>query len=200
MTNVTIEQAVKGYLVFSAKEGKLFREGRSYLAGKTYHNRYLAIYEKLEDAVVNASQYPSEEGITIYEVSGWGQVTDFGKCKVTEWLKLDQIVAKKEWVALLGKQTSISNSTTYGRLPVNRIIGANQATSDARGKPEVRWLTVDDESAGQRLDNFLLGQLKGAPRSLVYKLVRSGQVRPGQHVMLEGVGGGFTWGAVLLKM
>jgi len=30
--------------------------------------------------------------------------------------------------------------------------------------------------------------------------VRSGQVRPGQHVMLEGVGGGFTWGAVLLKM
>ncbi|WP_231510666.1 hypothetical protein [Lactobacillus delbrueckii] len=56
MTNVTIEQAVKGYLVFSAKEGKLFREGRSYLAGKTYHNRYLAIYEKLEDAVVNASQ------------------------------------------------------------------------------------------------------------------------------------------------
>ena len=30
--------------------------------------------------------------------------------------------------------------------------------------------------------------------------VRCGQVRPGQHVMLEGVGGGFTWGAVLLKM
>ncbi len=30
--------------------------------------------------------------------------------------------------------------------------------------------------------------------------VRIGQVRPGQHVMLEGVGGGFTWGAVLLKM
>jgi len=30
--------------------------------------------------------------------------------------------------------------------------------------------------------------------------VRAGQVRPGQTVMLEGVGGGFTWGAVLLKM
>ncbi|GAA5008513.1 RluA family pseudouridine synthase [Lysobacter lycopersici] len=36
---------------------------------------------------------------------------------------------------------------------------------------------VDPERAGQRLDNFLLGQLKGAPRSLVYKIVRSGQVR-----------------------
>ena len=30
--------------------------------------------------------------------------------------------------------------------------------------------------------------------------VRSGQVHPGQTVLLEGVGGGFTWGAVLLKM
>ncbi len=30
--------------------------------------------------------------------------------------------------------------------------------------------------------------------------VRAGQVQPGQLVMLEGVGGGFTWGAVLLKM
>ncbi|MBS0609180.1 MAG: ketoacyl-ACP synthase III [Proteobacteria bacterium] len=30
--------------------------------------------------------------------------------------------------------------------------------------------------------------------------VRAGRVRPGQTVMLEGVGGGFTWGAVLLKM
>ena len=30
--------------------------------------------------------------------------------------------------------------------------------------------------------------------------VRSGQIKPGQLVMLEGVGGGFTWGAVLLNL
>lgn len=30
--------------------------------------------------------------------------------------------------------------------------------------------------------------------------VRSGQVKPGELLMLEGVGGGFTWGAVLLKL
>lgn len=41
----------------------------------------------------------------------------------------------------------------------------------------VRMVKVPDDRDGQRLDNFLLGQLKGAPRSLVYKLVRSGQVR-----------------------
>ena len=30
--------------------------------------------------------------------------------------------------------------------------------------------------------------------------VRDGKIRPGQHVLLEGVGGGFTWGATLLRM
>ena len=47
---------------------------------------------------------------------------------------------------------------------------------DAIG-PAARTVRVPDDRDGQRLDNFLLGQLKGAPRSLVYKLVRSGQVR-----------------------
>lgn len=30
--------------------------------------------------------------------------------------------------------------------------------------------------------------------------VRAGQVKPGQTVLMEGVGGGFTWGAVLVRM
>jgi 3-oxoacyl-[acyl-carrier-protein] synthase-3 len=29
--------------------------------------------------------------------------------------------------------------------------------------------------------------------------VRDGRIKPGQHLLLEGVGGGFTWGAVLLR-
>jgi 3-oxoacyl-[acyl-carrier-protein] synthase-3 len=30
--------------------------------------------------------------------------------------------------------------------------------------------------------------------------VRDGRIRSGQHVLLEGVGGGFAWGAVLVRM
>jgi 23S rRNA pseudouridine955/2504/2580 synthase len=41
----------------------------------------------------------------------------------------------------------------------------------------VRHCDIDSEVDGQRLDNFLLGQLKGVPRSHVYRLIRSGQVR-----------------------
>ncbi|MBS7455995.1 RluA family pseudouridine synthase [Coralloluteibacterium stylophorae] len=49
--------------------------------------------------------------------------------------------------------------------------------ADDTGVAGVRHVQVADDRDGQRLDNFLLGQLKGAPRGLVYKLVRSGQVR-----------------------
>lgn len=41
----------------------------------------------------------------------------------------------------------------------------------------VALVDIDAGHAGQRLDNFLLGRLKGAPRSLVYRLLRTGQVR-----------------------
>jgi 23S rRNA pseudouridine955/2504/2580 synthase len=41
----------------------------------------------------------------------------------------------------------------------------------------VRHHDIDAERAGQRLDNYLLGELKGVPRSHVYRLIRSGQVR-----------------------
>lgn len=43
--------------------------------------------------------------------------------------------------------------------------------------PGVRVLEVGDEDAGQRIDNFLLRQLKGAPRSLIYRILRRGEVR-----------------------
>ena len=41
----------------------------------------------------------------------------------------------------------------------------------------VRLVQVSEHHAGQRLDNFLAGQLKGVPRSAVYRMIRTGQVR-----------------------
>ena len=43
--------------------------------------------------------------------------------------------------------------------------------------PEVRHLTVGEQSEGQRLDNFLQGRLKGLPKSLIHRIIRTGQVR-----------------------
>ncbi len=43
--------------------------------------------------------------------------------------------------------------------------------------PAVRMLAVDAEFDGQRLDNFLLRELKGVPKTHVYRIIRSGEVR-----------------------
>jgi len=44
-------------------------------------------------------------------------------------------------------------------------------------KPQVTWLEVGEESEAQRIDNFLLRQLKGVPKSHVYRVLRNGEVR-----------------------
>jgi 23S rRNA pseudouridine955/2504/2580 synthase len=41
----------------------------------------------------------------------------------------------------------------------------------------VRHVTVDADSAGQRLDNYLLRELKGVPRTRIYRAFRKGEVR-----------------------
>jgi len=56
---------------------------------------------------------------------------------------------------------------------VNHIIGASAPTP----APSVKTLTVDEDSAGQRLDNFLMRHLKGVPKTHVYRIIRSGEVR-----------------------
>src|SRR6478736_286917 len=56
---------------------------------------------------------------------------------------------------------------------VKNIIGAKPSPAAA----EVRFLMVDEDSAGQRLDNYLFRHLKGVPKTHVYRIIRSGEVR-----------------------
>ena len=44
-------------------------------------------------------------------------------------------------------------------------------------KETVNWLEVGAEEAGQRIDNYLIRWLKGVPKSHVYRILRSGEVR-----------------------
>jgi len=47
----------------------------------------------------------------------------------------------------------------------------------SESSPRARWLEVAADHAGQRIDNYLLRLLKGAPKSLIYRLLRKGEVR-----------------------
>ena len=50
-------------------------------------------------------------------------------------------------------------------------------SSHDKAAPAVRWITIDAERSGQRLDNFLLATLKGVPRTHIYRIVRKGEIR-----------------------
>ncbi|TDK68414.1 RluA family pseudouridine synthase [Sapientia aquatica] len=53
----------------------------------------------------------------------------------------------------------------------------NQEQSAAAAVAQVQMLTISEEDVGQRIDNFLLKICKGVPKSHVYQILRSGQVR-----------------------
>lgn len=49
--------------------------------------------------------------------------------------------------------------------------------SETSSGASVQWIEVDPENAGQRIDNFLFTRLKGVPKSHVYRILRTGEVR-----------------------
>jgi 23S rRNA pseudouridine955/2504/2580 synthase len=93
------------------------------------------------------------------------------------------------------RRVNSGKSSTYGSIVDRRIIGG-KGRSGARNAlpasvpaaaaavktvtpaaPQVLHLTVDESSAGQRLDNYLMRWLKGVPKTHVYRVIRSGEVR-----------------------
>ena len=44
-------------------------------------------------------------------------------------------------------------------------------------QPQVQLVTISSEEAGHRIDNYLLSICKGVPKSHIYRVLRSGEVR-----------------------
>jgi 23S rRNA pseudouridine955/2504/2580 synthase len=71
---------------------------------------------------------------------------------------------------------------------VQRIIGVKGAArpvsaaprAPEAARPSVHYVRIDEGSAGQRLDNFLIKLLKGVPKSHVHRVIRGGEVRVNQ--------------------
>jgi 3-oxoacyl-[acyl-carrier-protein] synthase-3 len=75
-------------------------------------------------------------------------------------------------------------------IPHQANIRIIQATAKKLGLTMERVITTVDRHANTSAASVPLA---------LDEAVRDGRIRPGQRVMLEGVGGGFTWGAVLLQ-
>ncbi|MFT5718227.1 MAG: 23S rRNA pseudouridine955/2504/2580 synthase [Oleiphilaceae bacterium] len=52
-----------------------------------------------------------------------------------------------------------------------------ESTESAKVPPQVKFVTVTEKNETQRVDNFLITQLKGVPKSKIYKIIRKGEVR-----------------------
>ena len=75
-------------------------------------------------------------------------------------------------------------------IPHQANIRIIQATAKKLGLSMERVITTVDRHANTSAASVPLALDEAA---------RDGRLRRGQHVLLEGVGGGFTWGAVLLR-
>jgi 23S rRNA pseudouridine955/2504/2580 synthase len=70
-----------------------------------------------------------------------------------------------------------------GKAMIGKTPGTDPITKESLtpGEPgpsqAVRWIEVAEDEAGQRIDNYLLARLKGVPKSLIYRILRSGEVR-----------------------
>jgi 23S rRNA pseudouridine955/2504/2580 synthase len=49
--------------------------------------------------------------------------------------------------------------------------------SSQPASPQAQFVTISEEEAGQRIDNYLLRVCKGVPKSHIYRILRSGEVR-----------------------
>jgi len=76
-------------------------------------------------------------------------------------------------------------------IPHQANIRIMQSTARKLGLPIERMVVTVDEQGNTSAASIPLA-LDAA--------VRDGRIQPGQNVMMEGVGGGFTWGAVLARM
>ena len=56
-------------------------------------------------------------------------------------------------------------------------MSSKEESKAATDSPKVRFVEISADHAGQRIDNYLMCQLKGVPKSLVYRIVRKGEVR-----------------------
>ncbi|SET48713.1 23S rRNA pseudouridine(955/2504/2580) synthase RluC [Thalassotalea agarivorans] len=53
----------------------------------------------------------------------------------------------------------------------------NAKNEQKTDRPKVRFYEIDSEDQGQRIDNYLLKTLKGVPKSMIYRLLRKGEIR-----------------------
>jgi 3-oxoacyl-[acyl-carrier-protein] synthase III len=89
------------------------------------------------------------------------------------------------------KLAGMSSAEVDWLIPHQANIRIMQSTAKKLGLPMEKMIVTVDQHGNTSAASIPLALDQG---------VRDGRIQPGQNVMMEGVGGGFTWGAVLARM
>jgi 3-oxoacyl-[acyl-carrier-protein] synthase-3 len=123
---------------------------------------------------------------------------DRGKVQGTPFLKMDGGAVFKFAVRVLdevGREALAANDMTPQQVDWLIPHQANVRILDATAKR----MAVEEDKVIVTVDRHANTSAASIP--LAFDLgVRDGRIRSGHHVLMLGVGGGFTWGAVLLRM
>lgn len=76
-------------------------------------------------------------------------------------------------------EAGLNKAPEKPNLPSDKVnlLSKPEVMSESTPGPKAELVTVDENSDGQRLDNFLIRQLKGVPKTHIYRIIRSGEVR-----------------------
>ena len=75
------------------------------------------------------------------------------------------------------KTNHISRARKPTRANNVSIVKSESTPSQQNSRPKVQFVTISEKNEFQRIDNFLLGHLKGIPKSKIYSLIRKGELR-----------------------
>lgn len=134
------------------------------------HGHILCVPGNVHDGVVAGSAYLYMDGPAVFKLAV--SVLDKVAREVLQVAKLD--AAEIDWL-----------------IPHQANIRIMQGTAKKLGLPLAKMVVTVDQHGNTSAASIPLA---------LDQAVRDGRVKPGHNVMMEGVGGGFTWGAVLVRM
>jgi 3-oxoacyl-[acyl-carrier-protein] synthase-3 len=122
---------------------------------------------------------------------------DAGRIEGDPFLRMDGQAVFKLAVTVLGNsavetlaQAELDPERLDWLIPHQANVRILRATAKRLGLPESKVVVTVDRHANTSAASVPLA---------LDDAVRSGRIARGQHVLLQGVGGGFTWGSVLVR-
>lgn len=134
------------------------------------HGHILCVPGNVNDGAIAGSAYLYMDGPAVFKLAV--SVLDKVAREVLEIARVD--AAEIDWL-----------------IPHQANIRIMQGTAKKLGLPLEKMVVTVDQHGNTSAASIPLA---------LDQAVRDGRVKPGHNVMMEGVGGGFTWGAILVRM